>query len=79
MVTFELLKLRIGGIVKFMKEAPILCDGSKSARDPWVATGEIIPEMFPTRSSFLKTVGLGIAITVIQFGFFAILIIKPWH
>ena len=79
MVTFELLKLRIGGIMKYMKEASIPCNGGKSARDPWVATGEIIPETFPTRASFLKTIGLGIAITVIQFGIFAILIIKPWH
>ena len=49
------------------------------AKDPWAATGEIIPETFPTKGAFLKTVGLGIAITVIQFGLFAILIIKPWH
>ena len=49
------------------------------AKDPWAATGEIIPETFPSKGSFLKTVGLGIAITVIQFGIFASLIIKPWR
>ena len=51
----------------------------KPSKDPWDCTGEPIPETFPSRASFLKTLGLGIAITVVQFGIFAILIIKPWH
>jgi len=48
------------------------------AQDPWAAVGEIIPETYPTRWDFLKTVGIGIGITLLQYGIFAILLIKPW-
>jgi len=54
-------------------------NGVQPSRDPWDVTGERIPETFPTRESFFKTVGLGIAIAVLQFGILSILLIKPWH
>lgn len=45
-------------------------------KDPWAITGEAIPEMFPTRMAFLKTVVLGIGITMAIFGILSLLIIK---
>jgi hypothetical protein len=62
-----------------MKENSYRCSDGKISRDPWDVTGERIPETFPTRMAFFKTVCLGIGITLIEFGLLSILIIKPWH
>ncbi len=62
-----------------MQRNPSRCYGEKLSKDPWETNGTPIPETFPTRRAFFKVVGLGIAITVVQFGVFALLIIKPWH
>jgi hypothetical protein len=40
---------------------------------------EIIPETFPTWAVFLKTVGLGLLITMAQFGLLILLVAKSSH
>lgn len=52
---------------------------SISAKDHWECTGEPIPEIFPTRMAFLKTVAMGIGITLCIYGVLSLLIIKPWQ
>jgi len=49
------------------------------AKDPWECNGKPIPEVFPTKMAFVKTVLLGIGMTATIFGLLSLLIIKPWH
>lgn len=44
------------------------------AKDPWECTGVPIPEIYPTRLAFLKTVAVGVGITLGIFGVIALLL-----
>jgi len=55
-----------------MKNPPF---GEAVVKDPWACCGEPIPEIFPTRLAFLKTVAVGVGITLAIFGVFSLLLI----
>jgi hypothetical protein len=44
-------------------------------KDPWAVTGEPIPEMFPTRMAFFKTLMMGVGITAAIYGILSLLLI----
>lgn len=48
---------------------------SASVKDPWECSGMPIPEIFPTRMAFLKTVFLGVGITAAIYGVLSLLLL----
>lgn len=40
---------------------------------------ESVPEMFPDSASYLKVIGFGLVITVLQFALLVVIISKPWQ
>jgi hypothetical protein len=53
--------------------------GRSCSQGHWDHACENIPDSFPSRSEFFKTVGIGIMITLAQFGILVVLVAKPWH